>query len=184
MKKGKFGVCLWFYAVLAFVLAFLGQILLGALLLGFVIATEKDEWLTRQTIEALCLSIFSSVVGGVFSLLNQLVSPIPFVGSTISTVFSWVEWLVSVAVLVFVIIGIVQTAKGKDAPVPGFSALAYKAVGMMKPKPVYQQPQYQAPVNGQYPQYQAPANNNQPQYQAPQYQQPPVNNQPQNPNNQ
>ena len=32
MKKGKFGVCLWFYAVLAFVLAFLGQILLGALL--------------------------------------------------------------------------------------------------------------------------------------------------------
>ena len=117
-------------------------------------------------------------------MLNQLVSPIPFVGSTISTVFSWVEWLVSVAVLVFVIIGIVQTAKGKDASVPGFSALAYKAVGMMKPKPVYQQPQYQAPVNGQYPQYQAPANNNQPQYQAPQYQQPPVNNQPQNPNNQ
>ena len=162
MKKGKFGVCLWFYAVLAFVLAFLGQVLLGALLLGFVIATEKDEWLTRQTIEALCLSIFASVVSSVFSLVNRVFSWIPFVGSTVSDVFSWLNWLVSIAVLVFVIIGIVQTAKGKDASIPVFSSIAYKAVGLIKQKPVYQPPmngQYpQQPANGQYPQYQPPMN--------------------------
>ncbi len=169
MKKGKFGVCLWFYAVLAFVLAFLGQVLLGALLLGFVIATEKDEWLTRQTIEALCISIFASVIGDILSMVSRVFSSIPFVGSTVSDVFSWLNWFVSVAVLVFVIIGIVQTAKGKDASIPVFSSIAYKAVGLVKQKPVYHQPangQYpQQPMNGQYPQYQSPQN---PQYQPPQ----------------
>ena len=34
MQKGKYGVCLWFYALVAFILAFLGQVLLGGLLLG------------------------------------------------------------------------------------------------------------------------------------------------------
>ena len=29
MQKGKYGVCLWFYALVAFILAFLGQVLLG-----------------------------------------------------------------------------------------------------------------------------------------------------------
>lgn len=173
MKKGKFGVCLWFYAVLAFVLAFLGQVLLGALLLGFVVATEKDEWLTRQTIEALCLSIFASVVSSVLSIINRVFSYIPLVGSAVSDVFSWLNWLVSIAVLVFVIIGIVQTAKGKDASIPVFSSIACKAVGLIKQKPVYQQPQYQQPMNGQYPQQ--PANGQYPQYQ------PPMNQPPQNP---
>ena len=36
MKKDRFGICIPFYAVLAFVLAMLGQTLLGGLLLGFV----------------------------------------------------------------------------------------------------------------------------------------------------
>ena len=40
MRKGKFGICLWFYAALAFVLAFLQQSMLCILLLGFVIVAD------------------------------------------------------------------------------------------------------------------------------------------------
>ena len=41
MKKDRFGICLTFYAVLAFVLAILGQTLLGGLLLAFAILVER-----------------------------------------------------------------------------------------------------------------------------------------------
>ena len=70
MQKGKYGVCLWFYALVAFILAFLGQVLLGGLLLGFVIVAEKNEWLTRQVIQAFFLTIIVSVINAVLDLLN------------------------------------------------------------------------------------------------------------------
>ena len=34
MQKGKYGVCLWFYALVAFILAFLGQVFIGRPPLG------------------------------------------------------------------------------------------------------------------------------------------------------
>ena len=68
MQKGKFGIYLWFYAMLAFVLAFLGQVLLAGLLLGFVIVAEKDEWVIKQVMQAFGLAIFASVVGEVLDL--------------------------------------------------------------------------------------------------------------------
>ena len=83
MQKGKFGVCLWFYAVLAFVLAFLGQTLLCGLLLGFVILAEKNEWLSKQVMQAFFLTLASSLVGSVLDILNVFRS-IPFVGTAVS----------------------------------------------------------------------------------------------------
>lgn len=87
MQKGKFGVCLWFYAVLAFVLAFLGQTLLCGLLLGFVILAEKNEWLSKQVMQAFFLTLASSLVGSVLDILNVFRS-IPFVGTAVSVVFN------------------------------------------------------------------------------------------------
>ena len=40
MRKDRFNICISFYAVLAFVLAILGQTLLCGMLLGFVIAVS------------------------------------------------------------------------------------------------------------------------------------------------
>lgn len=97
MKKGTFGIKLSFYAVLAFVLAFLGQTLLLGLLLGFVIVAEKDEWLTRQTMQAFFLTIAVSVIQGALSLISKLFSWIPTlgsisVGSVVSALFGWINW--------------------------------------------------------------------------------------------
>ena len=62
MNKPKTGMYLWFYAVLAFVLAIFGQTLLCGLLLAFVILTERDSWLTCQVIQALGLCFVNSVM--------------------------------------------------------------------------------------------------------------------------
>lgn len=138
MQKGKYGICLWFYAVVAFILAFLGQTLLCGLLLGFVIATEKNEWLSKQVIQAFFLSLFGSIIREVLNMINVF-GAVPFVGSIVSTVFSVINSLVAIAILVFVIIAIVKTAKGEDAGVPGFSALANRAYGYVAKK-VYTNP--------------------------------------------
>ena len=70
MNKPKTGMYLWFYAVLAFVLAIFGQTLLCGLLLAFVILTERDSWLTCQVIQALGLCFVNSVMGVVSSIFD------------------------------------------------------------------------------------------------------------------
>lgn len=57
MRKDRFNICISFYAVLAFVLAILGQTLLCGMLLGFVIVIQKDEWLTKQVMQAFFLAL-------------------------------------------------------------------------------------------------------------------------------
>lgn len=140
MQKGKFGIYLWFYAMLAFVLAFLGQVLLAGLLLGFVIVAEKDEWVIKQVMQAFGLAIFASVVGEVLDIINVFGS-VPFIGSLFNTVFNVIETLVAILILVFCIIGIVRVCKGQDAGVPAFNRLANRAFGLIQQKVYTQNPQ-------------------------------------------
>lgn len=62
MEKGKLGIRLSFYAVAAFILAFLGYSTVLALLAGFVLIVEKNEWASRQVIQAFFLCIFADIV--------------------------------------------------------------------------------------------------------------------------
>lgn len=174
MSKGKYGIYLWFYAAVAFILAFLGQTLLCGILLGFVIVAEKDEWLSKQVIQAFFLSLFSSVVSGVFSLIHYST---PSISSEILygihrifyTGINVIESLVSILVLVLVIIALTKVTKGKDAGIPLLSKLADRAFNVVEkkvyPPQQYQQPQYQQS------QYQQAPYQQQPQQQPPQYQQ-------------
>lgn len=88
MRKGKFGICLWFYAALAFVLAFLQQSMLCILLLGFVIVAERDEWTSRQVMQATFLCLLGSFISGVLNIFSVL-KAIPFAGTLFSGVFSF-----------------------------------------------------------------------------------------------
>ena len=93
MRKGKFGICLWFYAALAFVLAFLQQSMLCILLLGFVIVAERDEWTSRQVMQATFLGLLGSFISGVLNIFSVL-KAIPFAGTLFSGVFSFVSGIV------------------------------------------------------------------------------------------
>ena len=129
MQKGKFGICLWFYAALAFVLAFLGQVVLCALLLGFVIAAEKNEWVIKQTMQALFLSLFSAVVSAVLSIFDVFDS-IWFFRSVVSVIVSVIMGIVSLLILIGVIVALVRVTKDKDANLPLLSKLASRIVAM------------------------------------------------------
>lgn len=153
MQKGKFGICYWFYAVAAFVLAFLGQVLLAGLLLGFVIAAERDEWTIKQTMQAFLLSLVTSVVDGVFGLFNFGI--IPVIGGVINIIFGIIAGIVSLLVLICVIVGIVRTARGQDAKIPLVSTLTDRAFGIIKEKVYTNQPP--APPYPQQPQAGGPS---------------------------
>ena len=154
MTKGKYGVYLWFYAVVAFILTFLGQTTLCALLLGFVIVAEKNEWLTRQVIQAFFLSLFVSLFDALLSIVRNPLNKLPYdISSIFSTVFSVIDSIVAIVVLVFVIIALLKVAKGQEADLPGLSTLANKALGIMENK-FYSQMPPQAPQGGQYQQQQ------------------------------
>lgn len=177
MKKGKFEIILSFYAVLAFILAFLGMQTLIFLLLGFVILAERDEWTVKQVLQALMLSIVSSIIYSIQNVLD-IVTLVPIIGNIINTGFSVIVGLINVIVFIFTIIGILNVSKEKDANIPVFQNFAEWAYGKVVKKVTYQQPvqnnqfQGQAPVQngGMNGQYQQPMQNTQ-------YQQPNVNGQ-------
>ena len=131
--KGKYGLSLSFYAVLAFVLAVFDQTLWCFLLLGFVMVAENNVHTSKQVMEATLLSVFHTAVkyvlgwisGGIISGLSFL-DFAGMVSGVIGTIFGALEMLVAIAVLVFAILAIVNVVKGKDAKVPGIHALANK----------------------------------------------------------
>lgn len=153
MKKSTFGFYLWFYPALALVLAMLGQTLLCALLLGFVLLVEKEEWAARQTLQALLLSLFGSIVGLAVELAG-VISYLPLVGHALRVSLDLLDTFAGLLVVIFGVVGICNVCKGKEAGIPLFAALADKVYGRVKEKPVYAQPPYQAYQQSQQPPYQ------------------------------
>lgn len=72
MRKGKLGVVVCLYPILGFVCVILNQPLLCALIFGFVLVAERDEWAGRQTLQALGLSAITAVVVHVLHYIGSL----------------------------------------------------------------------------------------------------------------
>lgn len=146
MRKDRFGICLTFYAVLAFVLAILGQTLLGGLLLGFAILVQQDEWLTRQTMQAFFISLLSGIVNTFIGVVSPLYS-VPFLGGVLSGIFGFITSLISLAIIIVSFIGLFKVAKEQDAGVPLCKGFADKAFGLIKTVS-YSQPTQTPPASG------------------------------------
>lgn len=173
MEKGKSGITLTFIAAISFIFAATGNTLALVLLVGFALLYEKNEWLTRQVLQALLVTIAVSVImllhnivfdllatfGADYNLsLNQIIKGGSDIYSVkydgISIVLSLLSILITRVVrygsYVLYIIGFFKVAKGFDAKLPLISSLADKAFGIVRPKPAQQQfQQYQQP--GQQP---------------------------------
>jgi len=128
MKVGNSGLSLGFYAAFAFILALVGQITLVTLLLAFVIIVEKDEWLTLQVLQALILIVCSNVISSVMRIF-RVFTIIPVVGRLLLVILDRSNELVSVVLIIFAVIGIAKVIKGKDADIPGVTALAKWLLG-------------------------------------------------------
>lgn len=129
MGKGRFGIRLCMYPVLAFIMAYFGNITVLFLIAGAVFFLERDEWTGHQIIQALCLglvkNIFSAVLG-LFVFFNR----IPVIGQWWGVTDSILDALMSLLVLVFCIVGILNNLKGKDAGIIGANKLADWAYGI------------------------------------------------------
>lgn len=142
MKKGRFGILLVFYPILAFVGVILKMPLLCALLFVFVLFAEKDEWAGRQTLEALLTSLVVFFVTTLTSWFNAFSSLFFWSGFT-SVLTTLVSTAVYIAAIVLSVLAIIRLGKQMDAQIPLFSALAYRAYGQEPPHalpPVYPQP--------------------------------------------
>lgn len=153
MEKGKYGVTLAFYGVLAFIFVLTGSSTLLCLLAGAVIIGEKNEWASRQVIQALILALTASLVSVVFEVLGFLdwfswaeygsaLYGFYTVWSRIQTV---IFYALRVAVYLFAFLGLLKNAKGREANIPLAGKLANWAYGKVAVRPVYvQQPVAQA----------------------------------------
>lgn len=129
MTKGKFGLSLAAVAVIAFAFCALRQPQSVLLVAGFALLAEKDEWLNRQTLQALLLTIAyylaELVTGWVFGGLARLFGWVKLYGAAdaMSTAGSFLGDVFYLALIVFSVLAVLRVLRGKDAGLPFISKM-------------------------------------------------------------
>lgn len=182
MRKGKLGVVVCLYPILGFVCVILNQPLLCALIFGFVLVAERDEWAERQCLQAVGLSAIAVVLRELLVYSVNLFPVYIDFFHFLSTAFGTLSALVYLAAIITSMVAITRVMKDQEASLPGLDRLAYRAYGKQKPRPM--PGQYPPPYGVQPPYahpYQQPGQPYPPQPgpyqqppQAPQQPQPPV----------
>lgn len=141
MKKGKFGLCFWVYAVTGFVLAVMEQLLPCLLLTGFVLAAERDEKAVRPVLEALFLCLITMIVKIVPSALISVLTGSSLLVGIVSAMYYIFNVAVFISAATLAGIGIINALRGSNAGTPLLSKLANRAFGASNNGVYYQSPQ-------------------------------------------
>lgn len=136
MRKGKLGVVVCLYPILGFVCVILNQPLLCALIFGFVLVAERDEWAGRQTLQALGLSAIAVVLRELLVYSVNLFPVYIDFFHFLSTAFGTLSALVYLAAIITSMVAITRVMKDQEASLPGLDRLAYRAYGKQKPRPM------------------------------------------------
>lgn len=159
MTKGKFGISTAAVAVIAFAFAALGQPVAVLLVCGFALLAERDEWLNKQTLQSLLLTVTYYlailVIGWMFGGLSRFFNWVEVykASSAMSKVNSVVGDIIYVAFIAICVFAILRVLRGQDAGLPILSKMAegdFAAAIKPKVKPQappaqYIQPQQAAP---------------------------------------
>ena len=130
MKKGKFGLNLAAVAVIAFGFSALRQPQSVLLVAGFALLAEKDEWLNRQAMQALLLTIAyyvaELVTDWIFGGLVRFFGWVELydAASAMSKVDSFVGDVLYLTLIVFSVLSALRVLRGKDAGLPFLSKMA------------------------------------------------------------
>ncbi len=167
MNLGKFGLSLSALAILAFIIGFfsstqtIGALLVLVLFLAYAAILEKDQWLTRQVLQAIYLNlaylVAYTVIGWIMTAILALFAQFNAYQavSSINQVFSVLKFLLLVAYFVFSLLAVLKLAKNQDAGVPMAGPLVDKTLGIIRPQAAPAVPV--APAQPYQPAYQAPA---------------------------
>ena len=136
MRKGKLGVVVCLYPILGFVCVILNQPLLCALIFGFVLVAERDEWAGRQTLQALGLSAITAVVVHVLHYIGEAV-PSYYSGffAFLSGAFSVLSMLVYLAAILISIVAIVRLSRDRKPTFPASPAWPTALTASRSPGP-------------------------------------------------
>ena len=135
MRKGKLGVVVCLYPILGFVCVILNQPLLCALIFGFVLVAERDEWAGRQCLQAVRLSAIAVVLRELLVYSVNLFPVYIDFFHFLSTAFGTLSALVYLAAIITSMVAITRVMKDQEASLPGLDRLAYRAYGKQKPRP-------------------------------------------------
>lgn len=130
MTKGKFGLSLAAVAVIAFGFAVLRQPTSVLLVCGFALLAEKDEWLNKQAMQALLLTIAyylaELVMGWIFGGLVRFFGWVKLydAASAMGTAGSFVGDILYLALIVFSVLAALRVLRGEDAGLPFIAKMA------------------------------------------------------------
>lgn len=130
MTKGKSELSIAAIAVIAFAFAAIAQPVAVLLICGFALLAEKDEWLNKQTMQALLLTITYSltvlvvnwIFGGLASIFGWM--EVYKAQSAMITLNSFVGGLIYVAFVVICVVAVLRNLRGKDAAIPFISKMS------------------------------------------------------------
>lgn len=136
MEKGKLGLRICFYTVLAFLIVGIGgSMMILFLLAGILLLVEKNEWGVRQLIQAIALDLVTSVVYSVLGAFD-FIYKIPFIGTAWGGIHSLISSILAIVVFALCIVGILKNLKGEDAAIPIARKFADWAYGVTAQKNV------------------------------------------------
>ena len=151
MKKGKFGIVLPAYAILAFIMVMLGWTIPCGVITLLAIFVEKDEQTGKLCLEAFAFSIVISILNSLVTV-PYLFTSIPLIGGAIAAVFGVLQFIINLAAFILSIWAISRIAKNIEPNLPLVSTLAAAAYGIVKPKSIpYSVPQQpvQPPISSE-----------------------------------
>ena len=148
MTRGKFGINNTAVAVIAFVFAALGNPLAVLLVAGFALLAERDEWLNRQTMQALLLNLVYTVVnlvlGWVFGWIVWFFAEVKAfdVAKFFNDAETYVRDALYVALIALCVLAVLRVMKGKEVKFPLISKIASGNITAALKKTVPAVPQY------------------------------------------
>jgi hypothetical protein len=171
MTKGKFGLNLAAVAILTFVLAFFGFLEALVLLVAYALLIEKNQWLTRQTLQALYLkliyNVVVTVVGWAFTLLEKFFGLFKASGivNALFNINTFINTLLYICLFLLCALAVTRLLKEQDADIPLAANLSDytmgKVEGLVPPAApaatAYQAPAAAAPVSSRPAPAQEPA---------------------------
>ena len=119
MRRSIFGFDIWFYGVVALLLAVCEQpLVLGGLML-FVFLVEKDEWLNRQVMQALLMCLGVMALSLLVHKVSAVFSVVPFFGWMLRwSISQVVDLALLLAMALFAIRAADRMHKGLDSDIP------------------------------------------------------------------
>ena len=119
MRRSIFGFDIWFYGVVALLLAVCEQPLVLSGLMLFVFLVEKDEWLNRQVMQALLMCLGVMALSLLVHKASAVFSVVPFFGWMLRwSVSQVVDLVLLLAMALFAIRAADRMHKGLDSDIP------------------------------------------------------------------